>query len=244
MLFKSRKNKYIMDTEVLSHDAAEPGVTLIMPDSKKNKKEESEEWVWVSGYKGTKSDMSCLDYQYELNKQFDMPEGSKIEECQSGFHLCLNLNDVFSYYAIRDGHRFFKVSALVRKKDLSCYGKKPKCPDWCTDEYTRYRWNLTSDPIDKLTAKSIIFLQELTPEEIFEAVGGCDFTLDEMKQALEVGIKSVVHIKKVNELMSFGLCEPVAIHLARSSRYDFARDILQQKDMSLDAKMMIIFECK
>ena len=26
-----------------------------------------EEWVWIEGYKGTSSDMTCNDYQYELN---------------------------------------------------------------------------------------------------------------------------------------------------------------------------------
>ena len=40
-----------------------------------------DEWIWVDGYKGTDEDMKCHDFQYELNKQFDMPEDVKIKSC-------------------------------------------------------------------------------------------------------------------------------------------------------------------
>ena len=46
-----------------------------------------EEWIWVTGYKGTDKDMKCRDYQYELGKQHDMPEGTDITMCYSGFHF-------------------------------------------------------------------------------------------------------------------------------------------------------------
>jgi hypothetical protein len=96
--------------------------------------------------------------------------------------------------------------------------------------------------IDKLVAKSIIFLQELTVEEIFEYIGDRDeFTLEEKNQALKIGLDKVRMNKKVNELVNLGLCEPVAIRLLKSHKYEIAKDILQQDGMSLDAKMMIIF---
>lgn len=69
--------------------------------------EPKEEWIWVESYKGTDKDMKCRDYQYELGVQYDMPEGQTIKECESGFHLCLSLKDVYGYYDISDGHRFF-----------------------------------------------------------------------------------------------------------------------------------------
>ena len=37
----------------------------------KDEKKESEEWVWVNGYKGTDKDMKCRDFQYEMHKQID-----------------------------------------------------------------------------------------------------------------------------------------------------------------------------
>lgn len=89
-------------------------------------KTESEEWIWVDGYKGTKSDMTCNGYQYELGKRYVMPPDEDIVECASGFHLCLILNDVFDYYSIHNNNRFFKVKALVRKSDYEEYGKYPE----------------------------------------------------------------------------------------------------------------------
>lgn len=232
MLFKSRKNKYVMDVDVASDGIVECGVKLIMPGSEKNKEEKHEEWIWVNGYKATNRDMTCRDQQYELNKQYDMPEGSIISECESGFHLCLNLFDVFKYYEIGEGHRFFKVSALVRKEDYDKYGTY-QVP-------SGYFFN-SGRHIDKLAAKSIIFLQELTVEEIFEYHKSDNFTPEEMNQALEIGVKGVRITKQIIELVNLGLCEAVASRLVNIGKHGIAKDILQQDGMSLDAKMLIIF---
>lgn len=80
----------------------------LMPGEKTEENKEPEEWIWVDGYKATKADMTCYDYQYELGKQHDMPEDEDIIECRSGFHLCLRLEDVFSYYKIGKDNRFFQ----------------------------------------------------------------------------------------------------------------------------------------
>ena len=64
----------------------------------------AEEWVWVTGYKGTDRDMKCRNYQYEMGKLHQMPEDEVIVDCASGFHLCLNMNDVAKYYEIGNGH--------------------------------------------------------------------------------------------------------------------------------------------
>lgn len=54
-----------------------------------------EEWVWVTGYKGTDRDMKCKnDCQFEIGKKFDMPEGEDAVLCDSGFHFCPKLKDV------------------------------------------------------------------------------------------------------------------------------------------------------
>ena len=96
--------------------AIEPFKETLEPTS-----EPEEEWIWVEGYKGTDKDMKCRDFQYGLGVQYDMPEDQEIQECESGFHLCLYLSDVFHYYEVGCGNRFFKVKALVRKVDKESY---------------------------------------------------------------------------------------------------------------------------
>ena len=121
-----------------------------------------EEWIWVEGVKGMDKDMQCRGYQFEIGRQEDMPDGVDIVDCQSGFHFCLNLADVFEYYDIGKGHRFFRVKGLVRKKDFDEY------VDPCKPIPTRSsEWVLKPWRRDKLAAKSIVPLYELTPEQIF-----------------------------------------------------------------------------
>lgn len=201
----------------------------------------SEEWVWVSGYKATDKNMCCRNHQYELNKQIDMPEGSKISDCYSGFHFCLKLKDVFSYYRIGEGHRFFEVSALVRKSDLEEYGKRPEYKGRAGDPYARALFNFSNPIRDKLAAKSIIFLRELTPEEIFERVPHDNFTKAEMEAALAVNMEYVLNNRQSLELQELGFCEPVADMLVAHDKYDIAKVIGAQEGLSMDAKMVIIF---
>jgi PPE-repeat protein len=53
-------------------------------------------WSIVRGYKAFDKGLKCRGYQYEFGKDF-YHEG-KIELCQSGFHFCKSLGDVYSYY--------------------------------------------------------------------------------------------------------------------------------------------------
>ena len=58
---------------------------IVTADEEKDK----DEWIWVAGYKGTKADMICNEFHYELGKKYDMSEDEKIELCSNGFHLCI-----------------------------------------------------------------------------------------------------------------------------------------------------------
>ena len=40
--------------------------------------------------------MTCLDFQYEEGKTYEIEGEPKL--CKYGFHACLNLLDVFNYY--------------------------------------------------------------------------------------------------------------------------------------------------
>lgn len=101
--------------------------------------EDGHECIWVEGYKGTHSDMTCRDFQYEMNKEF--VHDGEVERRGRGFHFSTKLKDVFDHYSLDDKNRFFKVRALVYKDDY--------------DEH--YNVN---------TAKKIIFTEELGYEDL------------------------------------------------------------------------------
>ena len=146
----------------------------VVPPFPQEKKEEK--WVWVEGYKATDKDMKCKDFQYEIGKEYSLPEGHNPVMCMTGFHLCRKLNDVFNYYEIGYNHRFFKVKALVKKETTE--NVQPPFPG--------VMWNQNND---KLVAKSIIFIKELSIDEIFKDTNIANFPLEYKEFAIEKGIE-------------------------------------------------------
>lgn len=111
-----------------------------------------DEYIWVDGYKGMDKDMKCHGgFQYQIGGHYQIDDDPVL--CKNGFHLCLNLCDVFSYYEPFDGNRFFKVRALVKKKDLDRYGD------------VIYR-DIYYTTLDKIVSKQIDILEEL-PQKFF-----------------------------------------------------------------------------
>lgn len=189
--------------------------------------EPEEEWVWVEGYKGTGKNMCCREFQYELNRQFDMPEDVNIEECENGFHLCLNLHDVFGYYKIGNGHRFFKVKALVRKSDKEKYGK------FINDELGWY-----IGKYDKIVAKSIIFISELTIDEVLK-----DTDVDNLPEkykylAIEHDPYYACNKYYIDILIEDGYSEAFATHIVKIKKFEIAHAFGSQKDLSMDVKVL------
>ena len=209
------------------------------------KPEPVDEWIWVEGYKATEKDMKCRDYQYELGTQHDMPDETEIKECEQGFHLCKTLSDVFRYYEVCDGHRFFKVRALVRKSHYERYGKE-------TEEYKEHRkshhtyfhtfWG--SKVYDKMVAKSIILEQELTVDEIIESRYDYVKTWpDKYKNlVLQVGIDNATEVLKVDKLVEVGFSETFARYITRQDMYERALSVGSQPDLSMDMKCWLIFK--
>lgn len=191
-----------------------------------------EEWVWVEGYKGTDRNMCCRDFQYEMNKQFDMSEDTEIKECENGFHLCLTLNDTFKYYSVTNGHRFFKVKALVRKVDEEKYGTAI-CSYFLGEK-------MRIGTYDKLAAKSIIFLSELTIDEIIDAIGGVDLPEQYKPLVIEGGTKYAYDNYNIDTLVEDGYSKPFATHIVKTNKFDIAHTIGSQKDLSMDMKVLYI----
>lgn len=187
----------------------------------------AEEWTWIEGYKGTNRDMKCKDYQFELRRVHSMPEDAEIEECRSGFHLCLKLEDVFNYYDVEDGNRFFKVRALVRVSELEKYGH---------DEM----WSLAGKK-NKLTSKSIEFLRELTADEIVAHIEGSeDWTPSEKLLCIDKGKRAVKEAHEFRTLVDLGYSGAFAQYIVEEKMFDVAKAVGSQKELSMDMKALMI----
>jgi hypothetical protein len=192
-----------------------------------------EEWVWVEGFKGTDKNMCCRDFQYELGKQYDMPDDQTIKACESGFHLCLEFEDVFNYYNICLGNRFFKVRALVRKTDRDSYGHS--IVDFCRG-YTHH------GRCDKIAAKSIIFLSELTIDEICKPTTLCDLPYEYKQMAIEIGVENTIMNYQISTLVEDGYSLPFASYMVERNRFNIAHIFGSQKDLSMDMKVLCILK--
>lgn len=199
--------------------------------------ETKEEWVWVTGYKGTEKDMKCRDYQYEFGKLHQMPDDSNIKDCESGFHLCLNMNDVRSYYKVGASHRYFEVQALVRKRDYETYGKQDRTAN---NPYSIY-YIFGSDPVrDKLAAKAIIFTRELTLDEILKDTEAEKWPIEYKQMAIMDGLCDARHAMQAKELASLGYSEAFAQYITQEDGYETAKKVASQKDLSMDMKVLCI----
>ena len=197
---------------------------LIRGDKKKPEDKGIEEWVWVTGYKGTDKDMKCRDYQYEMNKQHDMPEGSEIDVCRSGFHFCDKFEDVFRYYPAAKGNRYFEVKALVRRWNKNgTYTIEHSC--------------------DKMAAKSIQFVREMTIEEIFEQLHDdrtVKWTLAQKAVALQTSIGEYYDVLRAEELVKLGYSEAFATWAVSRGGYTVAKMMGNTPNVSMDVKVMTV----
>ena len=219
-----------METKIAKAEENEPET------DKKESIDIKNTWVWVEGYKGTDKDMKCNDFQYELGTMYQMPKDS-VEECKTGYHLCLTLRDVFKYYNIGRENRFFKVRALVRLSDKNEYGKMPEY-----DLANRYYSLFSRDPRNKLVAAEIEFLEELTMDDILSNTRAVDWDIKYKEMAMRIGIDGAERSRKIDTLMDYGYSLPFASYLIDHKKYDVAKAVGSQADLSMDMKCLMILQ--
>jgi hypothetical protein len=190
-------------------------------------------WVWVTGYKGLDKDMKAHgDFQYEMGKQYVMNDGEDVKACHSGFHMCMNLTDVYNYRGIGSGNRYFECKALVRESDLKKYG---------TFEFGYYVPSI----IDKLAGKAIELTRELTTDEILAHVEGIEEWSESVKEvAINKCLNEAKKEIKVITMTKMGYVEPLARYIINhcdGSGYDLAVALDAQTDISMDTKVNAIF---
>lgn len=193
-------------------------------------------WVWVEGYKGTDRDMKCQGFQYEIGPKYSIPR-DEVDEGRNGFHMCLNMNDVTDYYAIGSGNRYFKVRALVRLTDKNEYDKMPEYdPD---DMYQRLFGRKARN---KMAAAEIEFLEELTVDEILSNTIAKDWDDKYKKMAIEIGLKGAERTRKIDILTGYGYSLPFASYLFDNKKYNVAKAVGSQPDLSMDMKVLMIMQ--
>lgn len=189
-----------------------------------------DKWIWVEGYKGTTKDMQGHgNYQFEIGKRYDMPLDVEIRDCHAGFHLSLNMKDVFNHYKIGDGNRFFNVRALVRERDLNEYGKTMV-----------HSYLFGSRLRDKLASQSIEFIRELTVEEVFKDTEYANWSEEYKKFAMASDLVTVKNMVKADELAELGYSKPFAAYVVQRGKYETAKAVASRPDLSMDMKALMI----
>lgn len=111
-------------------------------------------YMWVDGYKRTDLNMRCKNnFQYEIGKIYSI-EGEPML-CKKGYHFCLSLDDCLNYASDlwSQDNRFFHVKGYVKIDDFDSYG---------TIKGFRI--------MDKLCAKEIMVVSEVSNDELLQAI--------------------------------------------------------------------------
>ena len=140
---------------------------------------------------------------------------------------------MFKYYPIGNNNRFFKVKALVRKEDYDNLG-----PMYFTGTYS---FKMYGSINDKLAAKSIIFIEELSVDEILKNRVPKDWTDEQKSLAIRIGIEGAKEVIYVEKLISVGYSETFARYCFKNYFTDIALSVGSQEGLSMDMKVWAIF---
>ena len=242
-IFKKKENSLIKIDKITS-------ITFTTKDVKEAPKTIPAEWIWVEGYKGTDKNMTCQNnFQFTLGETYTLVE--PIEMCANGFHFSPTLEQTFLHYsAFGRGNRFFKVKALINKNQMVTETWRPYYSNTYSSFETRIRKMKLTD--DKLVAKSIILLEEVSIDEIIKAQKGEDCLLlqksDKFKENLRTGDLSYALRKEYEDIINNLDCYSDAFKEYVQTLYDdkVIRKIalLGQEKINHETRMQMIFDNK
>ncbi|MBR1998394.1 MAG: hypothetical protein IJ993_08250 [Akkermansia sp.] len=179
--------------------------------------------------------------QYEIGVMYEMPK-EEVKCCQSGYHFCLTLRDLFTYsaFGVCGGHRYFKVKALVNEQEYSRYGEFEKISGPFGSYSTRR--------IDKFAAAAIVLTEELTTKEILDAFYsmGRNGRLPEKYNHLiiEQSYSDALTQMEIDNLLEDGYSEIFAKQIVAEDRYHLAHAIASQEGVSMDMRVWYIYTNK
>lgn len=129
-------------------------------------------------YKGTYKDMTCRDKKYELGKTY---EENHAALCQCGFHSCIEPIEVFAYYPLRGGNRYFVCDARGELDNGS---------------------GLPRD--SKIASSKITLIAEMTAEELIKEQAIRGGTFEKSKITLEMDYSSAATVDDYSRIVSQG----------------------------------------
>lgn len=115
----------------------------------------------MKGYKVFNSDWTCIGFQYEVGKTYEMDEKPRI--CDKGFHFCKKLIDCFFYYPF--DYTRTKIAEVEALGDIKGYNsdETSKC---CTNKIRIIREIPFSNLEYRTNYKEIDFSSNTTPSTI------------------------------------------------------------------------------
>ncbi len=78
----------------------------------------------AKSYKGFDSNLQCRGFQYEVGKEYSLPEGEHPKVCDRGFHACESPLEVLDYYFMDDDCKIARFCEVEQSGELS---KEEKC---------------------------------------------------------------------------------------------------------------------
>lgn len=73
----------------------------------------------IIAYKGFDKDLKCRGFQYEVGKEYSLPDGEKPEMCSTGFHACESPLEVLDYYFMDDNANLSRFCEVEQSGELS-----------------------------------------------------------------------------------------------------------------------------
>ncbi len=73
----------------------------------------------ITAYKGFDKNLQCRGFQYEIGKEYELPEGETPDVCKRGFHACENPLEVLNYYFLNDDANFARFCEVEQSGCLS-----------------------------------------------------------------------------------------------------------------------------